>query len=367
MRPLGQEGHAESKGAAYGRRTVAGIGPRILPVTVTGEIAVDEGAALSRFQFQGNPRNAFAMRLVSELRQEFIELPVADREFRDGLLFMHTGLESGVLNGFGQWSNLCSGSANDNPAFASMRGFGKASPSIGKIPSDEEPESFRMLIVSPFGKDLANVCAGRAERGSLNPLRSAPLAVSIVPCPSRRGGPKRMLRRGGYVRNALRPHSHQRSAVPRHHGVHRAPSSEMSKDHIPHCQGFDRTVAEIGQDQRSRRKAGAGEREDGAVVGPPRLAQGILPDRDAAEQMPLREAFEVRSFDIEDGALVDLAIGDHAFGDQFAQPSGFSGIPLPVIDHGYTLKPAARSSAVRCSMAAASPSLSLSKAHQPAE
>ena len=85
---------------------------------------------------------------------------------------------------------------------------------------------------------------------------------------------------------------------------------------------------------RRERLAGAGEREDGAVVGPPRLAQGILPDRDAAEQMPLREAFEVRSFDIEDGAFVDLAIGDHAFFNEFAQPLGFSGIPLPVIDHG---------------------------------
>ena len=85
---------------------------------------------------------------------------------------------------------------------------------------------------------------------------------------------------------------------------------------------------------RRERLAGAGEREDGAVIGPPRLAKGILPDPHAPEQMPLREAFEVLGFDIEDGALVDLAIGDHAFGDQLAEPGGFSGIPLPVIDHG---------------------------------
>lgn len=77
--------------------------------------------------------------------------------------------------------------------------------------------------------------------------------------------------------------------------------------------------------------AGATAGPGGAVVGPSSESKSEAPAPDAREEVALGEAVEVGGGDVGDAALVNGAIGDVSFRDEFPQPGGGERIILRVV------------------------------------
>lgn len=209
---------------------------------------------------------------------EPVEVLVDDVELGDGSLFHFRGVESGVVDSFGEVFSFFVGAADDDASlFLSGDGVPCAGllalhgPAVGQPTTNEVPELWSPSRIFFRWKHSAHAVVLVKVRDLLPSSVSEDSIVGssfVVPLPSLSSDEEGVFVGGDEAGDSSGFEAAQRCIVSPHGSRDRAPPTSVGKDVVSNLHRFDWNVSSSGEDHRSRRKARESGRDEIHLVTP---------------------------------------------------------------------------------------------------